>query len=68
MTHEPQTGKEWKAVQALGFFGLFAGVVWTCATWNEFQGNQPAVNSAMISVGSFVVLVSGELGAWWFHG
>ncbi len=64
-------GKGWDAIQFLGFFGLCAGLIFTCAYWTDPRlgdVDQRALNSAMIAVGSFLVLLCGRLGAWWSRG
>ena len=62
------THKEWKAVQVLGTVCLYCSLLWCCATWNHFPGNEVGLNSAMIAAGSCVVLIFGMLGARWFGG
>jgi hypothetical protein len=55
-----QTGKEWKAIQVIGGFGVVVGVICVMAEAAEI--------GLALAVAGFLMFICGRLGAWWCHG
>ena len=59
-----KTGKFWKLIQTIGFFGIVAAVFYGMSS-DKSDAVAIAFLSCVLSLG---VYIFGRVGGWWFHG